>query len=131
MESLGYKVTFSTSVKNVFYLGTASRENRASDFNEAYADKNVKLVMALTGGWSANEILPLIDWNMVKNNPKPLVGFSDITVLLNAIYAKTSVPCFLGPNFATFGRMPEWQYTLDNFEVVMQGVTAQLSKSRQ
>ena len=111
-------------------FGTATREDRANDFNEAYMDKNVKLVMALSGGWSANEVLPLIDWQVVITNPKPLIGFSDITILLNAIYAKTGVSGFLGPNFSTFGRMPEWQYTFNNFSMVMQGSTSQFVKSR-
>lgn len=131
LESLGYKVTYGQSVKNVLHFGTASRDDRAKDFNDAYSDKNVKLVMALTGGWSANEILPLVDWQIVRANPKPLIGFSDITVLINAIYAKTGVSGFLGPNFSTFGRMPEWQYTLDNFDAVMQGSSRQLSRSKQ
>lgn len=130
LESLGYKITYGQSVKNVLHFGTATREDRAKDFNDAYRDKNVKLVMALSGGWLANEILPLIDWKIVRANPKPLIGFSDITVLLNAIYAKTGVSGFLGPNFSTFGRMPEWQYTFDNFSMVMQGSAGQLVKSR-
>ena len=130
LESLGYKVTYGKSVKNVLHFGTATREDRANDFNEAYMDKNVKLVMALSGGWSANEVLPLIDWQVVITNPKPLIGFSDITILLNAIYAKAGVSGFLGPNFSTFGRMPEWQYTFNNFSMVMQGSTSQFVKSR-
>ena len=130
LESLGYKVTYGKSVKNVLHFGTATREDRANDFNEAYMDKNVKLVMALSGGWSANEVLPLIDWQVVITNPKPLIGFSDITILLNAIYAKTGVSGFLGPNFSTFGRMPEWQYTFNNFSMVMQGSASQFVKSR-
>lgn len=130
LESIGYKVTYGKSVKNVLHFGTATREDRANDFNEAYMDKNVKLVMALSGGWSANEVLPLIDWQVVITNPKPLIGFSDITILLNAIYAKTGVSGFLGPNFSTFGRMPEWQYTFNNFSMVMQGSASQFVKSR-
>ena len=83
LESLGYKITYGQSVKNVLHFGTATREDRAKDFNEAYRDKNVKLVMALSGGWSANEILPLIDWKIVRTNPKPLIGFSDITYCIS------------------------------------------------
>lgn len=131
LESLGYKVTYGESIENVLHFGTATREERAKDFNEAYRDKNVKLVMALSGGWSANEILPLVDWQIIRENPKPLIGYSDITVLLNAIYAKTNISGFLGPNFSTFGRMPEWQYTLESFSTVMQGSAGRLIKSKQ
>lgn len=119
LESLGYKVTFSKYIKSKFHLGTATAEQRAEDFNSAFANKNVKAVMAIHGGWSANEILPLIDWQAVTSNPKPLLGFSDITVLLNAIYAKTGNVGYLAPNFATLGSMTSWQYTLDNLNAVL------------
>lgn len=129
LESLGYEVTFGKSIKNILHYGTAAREDRAKDFNDAYRDKNVKLVMALSGGWSANEILPLINWQTVRENPKPLIGYSDITVLLHAIHAKTGVSGFLGPNFSTLGRMPEWQYTLNSFAAAMKDSSQQPTKS--
>lgn len=131
IESLGYKVTYGKNVKKVASFGTATAWDRAEDFNDAYRDPGVKLVMALSGGWSANEILPLIDWSLVANNPKPLIGYSDITVLLNAVYAKTGQYGFLGPNFSTIGRMPEWQYTLGNFSAAAQGGAASLVRSKQ
>ncbi len=131
LESLGYKVTFGNYLDEQYQLGTAKAESRARDFNEAYADKDVKAVMALTGGWSANEILPLIDWQTVGANPKPLIGYSDITVLINAIYAKTGIEGYLGPNFLTLSRMISWQYTLDNFQAVLrQGYPLQLKRSQ-
>jgi muramoyltetrapeptide carboxypeptidase len=128
LETLGYVVTFGESVGNVFHLGTAKAEDRARDFNQAYADKNVKAIMAMHGGWAANEILPLIDWESVAANPKPLIGFSDITVLLNAIYAKTGVVTYLGPNFGSLGYARSWQYTIDSLSMAlkceMQGLKA-------
>ena len=130
LENMGYRVTFAKNIKNVLHFGTASSQDRADDFNEAYRDKNVKLVMTLTGGWSSNEILPLIDWQIVKDNPKPLIGFSDITVLLNAIYARTGNVGYLGPNFATIGRMLQWQYTLENFNAAINKLPIQLMQSK-
>lgn len=61
LESLGYTVSFGDNVKQVERFGTANRASRLADLQAAYRDTNVKLVMALTGGWSANELLPLID----------------------------------------------------------------------
>lgn len=131
LEALGYKVSFGQYIHEQFQLGTAKAEDRAKDLNEAYADKNVKAVMALTGGWSANEILPLIDWGLVAANPKPLIGYSDITVLINAIYAKTGVNGYLGPNFLTLSRMVSWPYTLNNLQVVLrQEFPAKLQRSK-
>jgi len=131
LESLGYEVSYGKNVGKDFHLGTATKQERADDFNAAYADKDVDIVMALTGGWSANEILPLVDWDVVISNPKPLIGFSDITVLLNAVYAKTGQRGYLGPNFSTFGRMLEWKYTLATFHEVMSGKPTTLRKSTQ
>jgi len=129
LESLGYTISYGQNVNEIFHLETATRQQRADDFNAAYADKNVTIVMALAGGWSANEILPLIDWGLVGSNPKPFIGFSDITVLLNAIYAKTGQRGYLGPNFSTFGRMLEWKYTLKAFNSVMNNTSTTLKRS--
>lgn len=118
----GFKVTFGKYINEQFQLGTARREHRAADFNDAYADKNVKLVLALSGGWACNEILPLIDWEIVKQNPKPLAGFSDISVLVNAIYAQASIVNYLGPTLGRLGQMVEPEYTLDYFLKAIRGL---------
>lgn len=130
LESLGYKVSFGESLDSNLHLGTAKAEERAQDFNAAYADKNVKAVMALHGGWAANEILPLIDWQLVQHNPRPLIGFSDITVLLNAIYAKTGTINFLGPNFASLGYDRSWQYTLNSLGEALSGTYSEMQPSK-
>ena len=132
LEGLGYKVSFGTNVESVLNFGTATANKRADDFNDAFANKDVKAVMAINGGWSANEILPLIDWQIVKSNPKPLFGFSDITALLNAIYSKTGNVTYLGPNFGTLGYMQSWQYTLSNYEAVLrQKSSINLNRSKE
>lgn len=132
LKSLGYAVSFGKNDESVHHLGTAKAQYRASDINDAYADKNVEAIMAIDGGWSANEVLPLIDWGLVRNNPKPLIGFSDITVLLNGIYAKTGNIGILGPNFGTIGRMQSWQYTLENLNrILRQEFPVSLIRSRQ
>lgn len=112
-EKWGFKVTFGKNVKAVERLGTGSVEGRVQDFNDAYADRNVRMVVAINGGWSANALLPYIDWEIVKANPKPLLGFSDITVLLNAIYAKTENIGYLGPNFGTMADPRVSEYMQD------------------
>jgi muramoyltetrapeptide carboxypeptidase LdcA involved in peptidoglycan recycling len=121
LESIGYTVTFSKHIDDQFHLGTARADDRIEDFHEAIADPNVTGVIAYSGGWSANELLPLIDWDLVRANPKPLFGYSDITVLLNAIYAKSGVVGYLGPNFGSFGWQTSWQYTLNTFREVIHG----------
>lgn len=131
-EDTGYKISFGDSVKSLLHLGTAPAELRAKDFNAAFADKNISAIIALHGGFSANEILPFIDWDIVKNNPKPLIGYSDITVLINAVYAKTGNTTYLGPNFGTNGHEDLWQYSFDGVLRVLQNqIPYQLKPSAQ
>ena len=130
LEALGYKVTFGEALSKILHQGTAKATDRATDFNSAYADKKVKAVMAVHGGWAANEILPLINWDNVKDNPKPLIGFSDITVLLNAIYAKTGIKGFLGPNFSSIGYGRSWEYTIKSLNEALTGQIQDLKKSK-
>lgn len=132
LESCGYKVTFGKYVSSIFHLGTAKAEDRLRDFHDAYSDKRVKAIMALNGGWSVNELLPLIDWRLLRANPKPLIGYSDITILHNAIYAKTGMVGFLGPNLGTLGYMPSWTYSLENLNAVLKyEIPYKLVKSRE
>ncbi|HEX8182719.1 MAG TPA: S66 peptidase family protein [Candidatus Saccharimonadales bacterium] len=123
-EEAGYRISYSQNIKSLLHLGTASAKLRAEDFNNAFADKNVSAVIALHGGFSANEILPLINWDIVKNNPKPLIGYSDITVLVNAVHAKTGNTAFLGPNFGTNGYEDLWQYSIEGVLKVLSGQTS-------
>lgn len=130
LNALGYKVTFGKAIDKTMHLGTARAVDRANDFNEAYLDKNVKAVISIHGGFAANEILPLIDWEVVRKNPKLLVGCSDITVLLNAVYAKTGIVTYLGPNYAGIGAMRSWQYTFDSLNAALRGEKQTLRQSK-
>ena len=82
LESMGFRVSYSKYVDEHYHLGTAKVEHRVSDLHDAVSDKTVKLIMAHSGGWSTNEMLPKIDWDLLKANPKPLIGYSDLTVLI-------------------------------------------------
>lgn len=122
LEALGYTVTYGDYIDSKIHLGTGHAHDRATDFNNAFNDPNVKAIICLHGGFAANELLPHIDWDTVRQNPKPLVGYSDITVLVNAIYAKTGQTAFLGPNLGTIGSEDDWEYSLDNLVAALQGV---------
>lgn len=71
--------------------------NRAADVNAMFRDNAVDAIMAVRGGWGCNRILPLLDYDAIRANPKILVGYSDITSLLIALYAKTGLVTFHGP----------------------------------
>ncbi|MCL1472656.1 S66 peptidase family protein [Argonema antarcticum] len=71
--------------------------DRAADVNAMFADSSVKAIIAGRGGWGCNRILPLLDYKLIRNNPKIIMGYSDITSLLLAIYAKSGIVTFHGP----------------------------------
>lgn len=79
-----------------YFAGTD--EDRAADIMAAFKDPNVKAIFALSGGWGAARLLPLLDFDIIKANPKVIIGYSDITSLLCGIFAKTGMTTFHGPN---------------------------------
>lgn len=62
---------------------------------EFYKNNSIKAVFDISGGDLANEILPFIDFEIIKNNYKPFFGYSDLTTVINAIYSNTKNPCYL------------------------------------
>ncbi len=117
LEELGLKVTFGKYVYEADedYL-VASREHRAEDLNEAFKDKNVKAILTVIGGFNSNQILDLIDYDAIKENPKVFCGFSDITVLSDAIYAKTGLVTYSGPHYSSFGMLKGFEYEFEYFK---------------
>lgn len=98
MEGLGLKVKLGESLKNRFGHLAGTDEERANDLNNMFSDPEVKAIICIRGGSGAARILPLIDYNVIKANPKPLLGYSDITALHCAIYSQTGLISFHGQN---------------------------------
>jgi muramoyltetrapeptide carboxypeptidase len=73
-------------------------KQRAADFNAIYADRSVKAVFAVRGGWGSARILPYLDFDTIRANPKLLIGFSDITALHMAFAARAGFTTIHGPN---------------------------------
>lgn len=115
LSALGLRVTFGKFANELDTFGSSSINSRVRDFNSAYADKEVKAIIPARGGYNCNELLNYIDWDIIKNNPKIFCGFSDITVLCNAIFAKTGLVTYLVQNYSSFGQKNYYQYTLDFF----------------
>ncbi|WP_083786922.1 S66 peptidase family protein [Gloeothece verrucosa] len=84
-------------------------EDRAADVNQFFADPKINFLLPLQGGWGCSRMLPYLDYNLIKKNPKIIIGFSDITALILAIYAKTGLVTFHGPNGLTAWRSDQTQ----------------------
>lgn len=72
--------------------------DRAADINQFFADPAIAALVPIQGGWGCSRVLPYLDYQLIRQNPKILVGFSDITALLLGIYAQTGLVTFHGPN---------------------------------
>ncbi|CAD0115219.1 unnamed protein product [Aureobasidium uvarum] len=90
---------------------------RCSELHAAFSDPAVKAILCTIGGLSANELLPYIDYDLIRRNPKVFCGYSDITLLHHAIYQKTGLRTFYGPAVVPeFGESPSpLQFTADSF----------------
>ncbi|MDP4115464.1 MAG: LD-carboxypeptidase [Bacteroidota bacterium] len=97
LTKLGFKVV---TAKNVLarhgYLGGTDIQ-RADDVNEMFANMDVKGIVCTRGGYGCARILSLLDYDLIKHNPKVLIGYSDITSLLYGLYSQTGLVCFHGP----------------------------------
>lgn len=76
-------------------------EDRAADLNAMFADREVKAIFAVRGGWGCARILPYLDFTTIRANPKLLIGFSDITALHMAFAARAGFTTIHGPNAAS------------------------------
>lgn len=112
IEKLGFKVKFS---KNLFcntngYSATA--KEKAEDINEMFADKEVKMIWCAKGGENSNSTFEYLDYELIKQNPKIICGYSDITSIINIITQKTGLVTFSGTNFKTIAT-DETDYSLN------------------
>ena len=121
LESLGYKIKFSDNVFNSFMGRSTSEKQRAKEFNEMISDKKVDLIMCASGGEFLLEILPYIDFELLKNNPKFVCGFSDPTGLLYPITTKCDIATIYGKNFSNFG-MEEYHKSEEDFLKIINGI---------
>ncbi len=81
-------------------------EERAAHINAMFADRQVRAIFAVRGGWGSARVLPHLDFDLIRANPKLLIGFSDITALHLALAARTDCPSIHGPNAASaWGRL--------------------------
>ncbi|RNI30279.1 LD-carboxypeptidase [Rufibacter immobilis] len=115
LEALGLKVKLGKHVFDRFGYLAGTDQARAEDVNAMFADKSVQGILAIHGGWGCARLLPLLDYKTIQKNPKPLIGYSDITALLLAIHAKTGLVTFHGPvGSATWNK-----FSVDSFRQVL------------
>ena len=101
VENSGFKVKYSKNIFSNTNGYSATAKEKAEDINSMFADKEVKMIWCAKGGNNSNSVFEYLDYDLIKQNPKIVCGFSDITSLTNMITAKTGLVTFSGTNFKT------------------------------
>lgn len=110
LEERGFEVRFTEHAGSRWGYAAGRPEERARDLERAFADPEVDAVFCLNGGHAAAMTLRHLDYDLIAANPKPFVGFSDITVLHAALAAETGLVTFWGPVFAQLGQVPAFTF---------------------
>ncbi len=100
LESLGYQVKIGKNVGNYHGYLAGTDEQRVNDLHDMFADKSVKAIICVRGGYGSPRLLDKIDFRLIARNPKIFVGYSDITALQMAFLVKTGLLTFAGPMLA-------------------------------
>jgi muramoyltetrapeptide carboxypeptidase len=96
LQKMGLKVRLGKHVFDRYGYLAGKDEDRASDINAMFADPSIKAIMAIHGGWGCARLLPLLDYELIRSNPKIFIGYSDITALLLGIHQHSKLITFHG-----------------------------------
>ena len=111
-ESKGYNVKLGDGVFAIDDYVAGDPKQRAADLNALFADPEVDVVQALMGGYGSAQMIPYIDFDVIAANPKPFIGYSDITALHVAIRQRTGLATLYGYGLAGVGSRDSTAFTL-------------------
>lgn len=118
LEIRGYNFIIGESCKREKKFELNSVVELAKEFHDYLRNDEIKGIFFATGGWSTIALFPYIDWDIVKSNPKVILGYSDATSLLLACYAKAGIKTYHGPmvisEWGEYGG--PWEYTIQSLE---------------
>jgi muramoyltetrapeptide carboxypeptidase len=106
LERLGFRVRLGESTRAWMGHLAGADDLRARDFMAMWSDPLVDGIVSARGGWGSVRLLPLLDWEAIRATPKVLVGYSDVTILINAIQAEAGHVTFHGPMVASWATLP-------------------------
>jgi len=123
-ESKGYRVKLAPHVYARDDYVAGDPQGRAADLNALFADPEVDVVQALQGGYGSAQAIPYLDFDAIAANPKPFVGFSDITALHVAIHRRTAMPTIYGNGLVGLGDPETTDFTRERALGLLRGEAA-------
>lgn len=118
LENLGYKLILSKNLLTCENGRSAPVKERAKEINDMFSNKEIDMILCAAGGEFLVEILPYIDFDIIKENPKFIAGFSDPTGLLYPITTKCDIATIYGQNFTSFGTETLHQSQIDFLDII-------------
>ena len=115
LERLGYNVIVGANVKKQHGYLAGTDEERAADLHAMFRDRRVRMIICARGGYGTPRLLQMLDYRLIKRNPKIFVGFSDITALQLAFWEKCGLVTFHAPMLATDMAEPMDPFTEEMF----------------
>lgn len=119
-SGLGYELVCGKSTCLKLHQCAGSAEERAADIMAMFEDPAIDAIICARGGYGGNRVLPLLDYRVIRKNPKIFVGYSDITGFLTSFAQRSGLVTFHGPMLTTYGTKTI-QYNLDTFHRVLSG----------
>ncbi|QOV13443.1 LD-carboxypeptidase [Viridibacillus arvi] len=114
IEKLGYKVVVGEYARNSDDYMAGTVDERLTDLHTMFNNPKIDAIITTIGGTCSHQLLDKIDYELIKDNPKIFMGYSDITALNSAIYEKTGLVTFLGPailpQFGEFNGLMDYTY---------------------
>jgi muramoyltetrapeptide carboxypeptidase LdcA involved in peptidoglycan recycling len=114
-QDFGFHLTFGAHAEESDAFDSTTIEARVADLHAAFVDERVQGIITVLGGFNSNQLLDALDFELIKAHPKVLCGYSDITVLNAAIWAKCGLVTYSGPHYSTFGQKRFLEFTPDNW----------------
>lgn len=126
LTNYGYRIKETKSVRKKGMVST-SGEKRAKELDELITDKDTDMIMCAAGGDFLIEMLPYINWQHIKDNPKWIEGYSDPTYLLYVITTKLDIATIYGCNAGSFDQTNPHQCLKNNLEILSGNIVEQHS----
>lgn len=109
LQAAGYHVRFLPHSRNRRGYVAGSAEGRVADLHAAFADRDIAAVLQLRGGYGAAQVLPLLDLDLLRAHPKPLIGMSD-TTMLHVALVQAGLVTFWGPTLTGIGQASDYTW---------------------
>jgi muramoyltetrapeptide carboxypeptidase len=113
LHDLGFETTLSEHALDNKGNVSSSIDKRVADIHEGFVNPQYDFILASRGGFNSNELLPYLDYELIRKHPKPYLGFSDNTTLVSNLYQKSGVPTFYA---LTLSRLVEDAFGGDTFQ---------------